>query len=178
MDIISPESFKNAFVFDAKKSDAAIVHQWDRGRKDFTTLMRGVMADTAAHLQAEIYNRDYYGLDCIFYSERDVVHFPANQNIYVKFITVAIELENDIHSTAVEMNKLQLFNAPLKVLVTYPKVSEKQLYLDRYSTIIKEADILQDFSTQRKQLVAFGTTNKVTASWTFHVYGNGGFHEI
>ena len=123
-------------------------------------------------------NKDYYGLDCIFYSERDVMHFPANQYIYVKFITVAIELENDIHSTAIEMNKLQLFNSPLKVLATYPKASEKQAYLDRYSTIMQEADILQDFSTHRKQLVIFGTTNKVTASWTFHVYEDGKFKSI
>ena len=178
MELITPEQFKAAFQSSSMKRDADIVYRWDKGRKDFTALMREVVADVAAALQTEIYNKDYYGLDCIFYSERDVVHFPANQNIYVKFITVAIELENDIYSTAIEINKLQLFNAVLKVLVTYPKASEKQMYLDRYSKIIKEADVLSDFSTHRKQLVIFGDTNKAIASWTFHVYENGGFKQI
>ncbi len=79
------------------------------------------------------------------------------------------------------MNKLQLFNTPLKVLVTYAGGSKADALVDKYARIMTNADVFSDFTTQRKQLVIFGPPGKnppVRINWSYHVYKQGRFIQI
>jgi hypothetical protein len=117
-----------------------------------------------------VYSADYYTLVCIYYTERDTDHFSPDTT-YAKYICIALEHENDIRGSAIEMNKLQLFNAPLKVLITYTQhASERAAYLESYTKILRGADIFGDFATHRRQLVVFGDKQETTVNWRFYVY--------
>ena len=86
--------------------------------------------------------------------------------------------ENYVIGSVAEINKLQLFNAPLKVLITYTGEDTFDYYLDGYAKIIKDADIFNDISTTRRQLVIFGTGNGKTANWHFFCYEDGKFVQL
>ena len=73
------------------------------------------------------------------------------------------------------MNKLQLFNAPLKVLITYAdEGAGTETLLRRYEKIIGAADVFDDFTTLRRQLVILGTP-KTVRKWRFYAYESDGF---
>jgi hypothetical protein len=73
------------------------------------------------------------------------------------------------------MNKLQLFNAPLKVLITYSPVgAATDSLLKKYENIIKSSDVFNDIATLRQQLVVLGTP-KIVEDWRFYAYENDGF---
>lgn len=119
--------------------------------------------------------KDYYWLDAIFCEAYDHVHFPENSR-YAKYIVVAIEHENDCDSSVIEMNKLQIYNAPLKVLITYcdsDKKTEEQLA--KYSIIMNDADVFSDFDYLRRQLVIFGRLKGPIVDWNYYVYDGSRF---
>ncbi len=94
---------------------------------------------------------------------------------YANWLSVAIEHENDASRTHATMNKLQLFNAPLKVLITYaaPGAATGSM-LRRYESVIRASDVFHDFATLRQQLVILGTP-KTAAEWRFYAYEDDGF---
>src|SRR5213082_2158385 len=115
---ITPNQFKEAFLKAASSVQSDLVALWD-ARRDYTALMLDIVfPKIAADLGISVFNGNYYYLDSIFYSERDTNHFGPTAT-YAKCISIAMEHEHDPTGTAVEINKLQLFNAPLKVLITY-----------------------------------------------------------
>jgi hypothetical protein len=175
---ITPLQFKDAFLIAADSVDTQIVSFWDK-RRDYTALMLDiVLPKIAAELGISVYNANYYYLDSIFYDERDSDHFGPTTT-YAKYINIALEHEHDVTGTAVEMNKLQLFNAPLKVLITYAQTDQlRSFYLDRYVKIINEADIFTDFSTLRRTLVIFGSLLENVVTWHFYAYESSGFQSI
>jgi hypothetical protein len=115
--------------------------------------------------------KEYYSIDSVFFREQDTIHFPEGV-MNAKYFDVAIEHEHDITRTAQEVNKLQLFNAPLKVLITYDDTgSEWSEHLKEYEEIISSADIFEDIATTRRQLVIFGrlpSGGKI--EWSAYVY--------
>jgi hypothetical protein len=73
------------------------------------------------------------------------------------------------------MNKLQSFNAPLKVLITYaPEGPASENLLRKYESLIKASDVFNDIATLRQQLVILGTP-KTVREWRFYAYENDGF---
>jgi hypothetical protein len=100
--------------------------------------------------------------------DRDTVNFKP-QWTYVHSISVALEHENNAGDSMVEINKLQLFNAPLKVLVPYPYLRQgpnsADSLLRRYAEAIQLADLFDDFSTLRRQLVIFGSKVNGNVVW-------------
>ena len=133
---------------------------WEKALKDFTNYIRGtIFPRIAQKLGLQSFHTDYYTLDAIFYEGKDVEHFSENTT-YAKYISVAIEHENIASTTHIEMNKLQLFNTPLKVLIAYAAAgAETDKLLDRYLKIMRAADVFDDVATLRRQLVVFGTPN-------------------
>jgi len=172
---ITPQQFNAAFIAAASVAKDEVFGLFD-DKKPYTRLMFDrVLPDVAVRLGISIYNDCYYYLDSIFYTGLDHEHF-APTSYYAKHVSIALEHEHDVHGTAVEMNKLQLFNTPLKVLITYAQtVNERQRYLDRYHRIVREADVFGDFATLRRQLVIFGTSNESTVNWHSFVYESSGF---
>jgi hypothetical protein len=73
------------------------------------------------------------------------------------------------------MNKLQSFNAPLKVLITYAAEGPaSETILRKYENLIKTSDVFNDVATLRQQLVVLGTP-KTVLEWRFYAYENDGF---
>jgi hypothetical protein len=73
------------------------------------------------------------------------------------------------------MNKLQSFNAPLKVLITYAADgAPSETLLRKYESLIKSSDVFNDVATLRQQLVILGTP-KTVREWRFYAYENDGF---
>lgn len=185
MIIISPTAFKEAFQIAARQSEQDMLRCWTSGSQ-FTALVRSqVLPNVARKLKLEAYcEKDYYWLDAIFYEEKDTAHFGADR-VYAKHISVALEHENTPFAkgcdTAVEMNKLQLFNTPLKVLITYAGGLKADELLDKYARIMLDADMFSNFATLRKQLVIFGppgSNRPARITWSYHVYKQRRFIQI
>ena len=132
------------------------------------------------HMVAEIlklkYYREYWSLDAVFYKKKDERFEPPY--LCAEYLPVVIEHENSIDGSYLEINKLSIFNSPLKVLITYPEGQDKNAYLNTYAEMLKKADIFDDFSTRRKHLVVFGTKEDKRTLWDFYVYKNGNFSLI
>jgi hypothetical protein len=123
-------------------------------------------------------NGRYYTLDSIFFHERDTDNFGVHAT-YAKHIEVAIEHENVIAGSTTEINKLQLFSSPLKVLITYGNDEGQQQYLKSYHEMIGWADVFDDISSLRRQLVTFGQkTPSEDIIWTDYVYDRAGFIKL
>jgi hypothetical protein len=68
-----------------------------------------------------------------------------------------------------------MFNAPLKVLITYvAEGAETESLLRKYEAIIGDSDVFSDIATLRKQLVILGSPQAVR-DWRFYVYESDGF---
>ena len=173
----SPERFKKAFQIATQAKTTEIQCAWKGPQGNFTQVMRSTLPTIADDLKLVLYNADYYTLDAIFYTERDTQHFNKNTT-YAKFIEIAFEHENQVNGAVAEINKLQLFNVPLKVLVTYVEKSNQAAHLERYSTIINDADVFGDFSYVCMQLVIFGEFIDNQPTWSFWKYLGRGFMEI
>ena len=180
MKTITPEQFIDAFLQVAIQSEGDLIALWTK-TAEYTKFMRSsILPKVALHLDLKDYTHvDYWKFtDAIFYENLDLDHFVNPKAIYPEFISVAIEFENDPKGSLVEMNKLQNFNTPLKVLITYASLNESTKLLTVYADIMKRADIFKDFSSHRKQLVIFGPAGKPVPTqldWTFHVYDNASF---
>jgi len=174
--IISPSQFFEAFESVVTSRTSDILLTWDQKQKAYTKLMRQELLATVANaLQLSYYPSDYYTLDGIMYLTRDSVNFRS-QYTYVHSISVALEHENNPACSMEEINKLQLFNTPLKVLVTYPCSSGPNAadqLLSRYADAIRSADIFEDFSTLRRQLVIFGSKLSGKIHWQGFEYSEG-----
>jgi hypothetical protein len=109
----------------------------------------------------------------MLYEERGVDN-TGKYATYANWISVAIEHENDSSRAHEKMNKLQSFNAPLKVLITYAADDASDILLQKYENLIKSADVFNDVATLRQQLVILGTP-KTVREWRFYAYENGGF---
>jgi hypothetical protein len=190
MSHITPQQFKDAFlqVVSARESD--ILDRWERPF-DYTFFMQDTVFRELGKLLALNYYPEYYKIDGVYYSELDTEHFPKGST-FATNLSVALEHENEIRSSAIEMNKLQLFNTPLKVLITYTRggpndpesisQSERESYLELYANILAKGDIFGDFVTLRRQLIVFGRYQKVASNdhvkWRFYAYEESGFKEL
>ena len=157
MKIVSPPDFAHAFLREVVCVEGSLLEMWTNPCA-YTLVMRStILPHVASRLGLASYcSRDYYGLDGILYEELDQQHFPLN-SYYAKFLSVELEHENLPEGSAIEMNKLQIFNAPLKVLITYPRGKCTMKYLlERYARIFNWSDWANDTVTLRRQLVVFG----------------------
>ncbi len=177
---ISPQQFKDAFlkVVSAKAMDSQIVALWNSETAYTRLMLEDVFPAIATGLGISTWDSAYYYLDSIFYAELDEHHFGPD-TAYAKCVNIAMEHEHIIEGTEVEMNKLQLFNTPLKVLITHATDEAQRVhYLDRYTKILQGADIFGDFATLRRQLVIFGSRSGQVVTWHFYAYEPAGFKAI
>jgi hypothetical protein len=127
----------------------------------------------AKQLGLQSWNKDYHTLDGMFYEERGEDRV-GNYTAYAKWISVALEHVNNASKAHEAINKLQMFNAPLKVLITYAQGEDADLFLSKCEKIIYDADVFEDFADLRRQLVILGTP-KTVREWQFYVYEPDGF---
>jgi hypothetical protein len=175
MKITTPRDFRDAFVAVMKAEHDNFRTAVGFESKSYHYYLRSnIFPKVAKQLGLLAWNREYYTLDAIFYEERGT-NSSGNYTAYAKWISVALEHETKLSKTHERLNKLQAFNVPLKVLISYAvDGAETELLLRRYEGIMSEADVFDDFATLRKQLVIFGTPRTVR-EWRFYVYESDGF---
>src|SRR5271166_4422006 len=154
MNKITPRDFRNAFVavMQAERDNFRTAVGFET--KSYNFYMRTtVYPRVARQLGLLSWNKEYYTLDGMFYEERGVDD-TGKYATYANWISVAIEHENDASRAHETMNKLQLFNAPLKVLITYAaEGTATESLLRRYESISRASDVFKDFATLRQQLL-------------------------
>jgi hypothetical protein len=171
---VTPTEFRDAFVNVVQVKAMQLYDQWmQHNDTDYTAFIRReILPAIAEQLRLLVWCRgDYFHLDAVLYEEKDSEHFRPNET-WVKAVAVAIEHENASGpGTYREMNKLQLFNAPLKVLIAYTRDDKQaEALLKQYGKIIRDADTFDDIATLRRQLVIFGDLPRQGRRWTFHAY--------
>jgi hypothetical protein len=174
MNKITPRDFRNAFlaVMQAERDDFRTAVGYET--KSYNFFMRTtIYPRVARQLGLLAWNKEYYTLDGMLYEERGV-DSTGKYATYANWISVAIEHENDSFRVQEKMNKLQSFNAPLKVLITYAADDATEALLRKCENLIKSADVFNDVATLRQQLVILGTP-KTVREWRFYAYENGGF---
>jgi hypothetical protein len=175
MNKISPRDFRNAFVAVMKSEHDGFRTAIGFETKSYNYFMRStIYPRIARHLGLLSWNKEYYTLDGMFYEERGVDD-TGKYASYANWISVAIEHEIDASRAHETMNKLQLFNAPLKVLITYAALgTATDSLLRKYENIIRASDVFNDVATLRQQLVILGIP-KTVGEWRFYAYENDGF---
>jgi len=177
--IVSPEEFSAAFLKVARRRSAEIGRCWDSSPK-FTLLCLdadgSLLSDIAKDLHL-LYYPGGWSIDAILY-ERDDERLGEG---YPEQLSVVIEHENAIGGARGgahhEVNKLSIFNSPLKVLITYPYESTRHDRLAGYAEILQRADTFSDFSTKRRFVVIFGlwSLEDESVRWEIYVYRSGKF---
>jgi hypothetical protein len=172
---ITPRDFRNAFVAVMKAEQDSFRTAVGFESKSYMYFMRSyIFPRIAKNLGLQAWNKEYYSLDAMFYEERGTDKFER-YTTYAKWISVAVEHEYQPQKTHEEINKLQAFNAPLKVLITYAEEgADSDALLRTYEKVISHADVFGDIATLRQQLVIFGTL-KPSREWRFYVYESDGF---
>ena len=164
--IISVEEFNSVFLKTVKDFEENLFVNWYYAAKFTKAILdihNSVIAKVADELKLQ-YFREYYTLDGILYEEASSV---LTRGTYVRSINVALEHENDFKTSYIELNKLCLFNAPLKVLITYPLYKDDiGRIIPNYNTIVKESDT----PDQQKYLVIFGLKDNDKILWQSYVY--------
>ena len=147
--IIIPEQFREKFIHVVSRYEKEIANLWYNSPEKYTSLMLGeknsggLFREVADELHLNYY-QEYWTLDAVFYESKDIEYFPEN-SVFANYLSVVLEHENYIATTYEEMNKLTIFNSPLKVLVTYPnKENEIDKYLSEYAEILQSADIFSE----------------------------------
>lgn len=178
MKIVTPQEFFHAFQEIVDRERDGIMSYWENTPEYTKFILNVVVVGIGARLRLQAYPHDYYTLDAILYEEKDTEHFAEKYN-YAKYISVAIEHENDVGSSCEEMNKLQLFSAPLKVLVTYARSGgDSEVMLRKYTRVIQGADCFGDIATLRRQLVIFGDKVDGRIVWEAYAYERSGFVRV
>ncbi len=117
----------------------------------------------------------YFGIDAIMYERVDLVNFVPENWLVAEQLAVVIEHENVIEGAEQEVNRLSVYNSPLKVLITYPWVKSADRCLKTYADILRRADTFNDFTTHRKHLVIFGFRAGDDVAWKSYFYRMGEF---
>jgi len=172
---VGPRDFRNAFVAAMKSETTGFRTALGFETKSYNYFMRtNIYPKIAKQLSLLSWNKEYYGLNGMFYEERGTDNF-GNYTAYAKWISVAIEHENNGLKAHETINKLQVFNAPLKVLITYAaEGAETATLLGRAERVMSGADVFNDYSTLRQQLLILGTPRTV-GEWRFYAYESDGF---
>jgi hypothetical protein len=175
MNKVTPRDFRNAFlaVLESERDNFRAAVGFES--KSYNFFMRTtIYPRVARQLGLLSWNKEYYTLDGMLYEERGVDE-TGRYATYANWISVAIEHENDSARAHEKMNKLQSFNAPLKVLITYAaEGAASETLLRKYESLIKTSDVFNDVATLRQQLVILGTP-KTARDWRFYAYENDGF---
>ena len=191
MKIIKPQDFKSAFLQVVGPYEKQLAQLW-RDPSPYTELMLGPKASKGTAEKTCIlgkvamtlglkYYREYWYMDCIYYEEgkQDTKHFKKKYEFFAEYIAVAVEHEGYGKSSLSEMNKLSIWNTPLKVLITYCAKKEEDNLLEKYAEILVKADIFKRFSKYNRHLVIFGFKESETKlSWKFYTFNGAGFDKL
>ena len=186
--IVEPQEFRDAFhkVVNISSVNSVLVKNWHKPGT-FTKCWEELIYPAVANELSLKHWRgnksgEYWYLDAIFYQHNDkILDAQGYEYDYATFLSVAMEHENDSTTSYEEMNKLSVFNASLKVLVTYPEQDddpeqeEDNTLLRNYTKQVKSADVFGDFADKRRQMVIFGRKKNDAIHWEYYLFNGAEF---
>lgn len=170
--IVSPEEFNGAFLdgatsYKRKIATTSTVARWT---DLFLSESKGLLAAVAGRLGLK-YCGEYFRIDAVMCDAIDSINFVPDDWWVAEQLAVVVEHENSAVGAEKEMNKLTIFDSPLKVLITYPRNREHALgCLITYADIVQRADTFDDFTTKRRHLVIFGYESELGMTWESFAY--------
>ena len=179
--IITPKEFKNEIAIVLQKFTKKFVGSWylDNTRSKTTNILdrkNGVYEQTARALGLS-YQKEYWHIDAGFYKQKEIL---IKGKSFGEALCVAIEHENDTEKSYEEMNKLATMQAPLKILITYPKQGDygrsawpsDDVLLKNYKKQIINADFFGLAKENKSRtMVIFGYYQKnKTMLWEYHLF--------
>jgi hypothetical protein len=186
---ITPEEFKTAFLTEVNAVKSDLLARWDSPVEsvNYTVFIQYTVFPNLARRLSLNYRPEFKHLDGVFFEQA----LPDGSNT-PNAIAIALEHEGTLSSSFTEVNSLQLFNAPLKVLITYtpgdPKVDPRhsktirENYLKAFHERVMKSDIFRDFVTLRRFLVVIGGIREEAGEyhidWHFYVYAASDFIEL
>lgn len=175
MNKVTPRDFRNAFLDVMSAEQAGFRTAIGFETKSYNFYMRtSIYPLVGRRLGLLAWKKEFLTLDGMLYEERGVDD-TGRYASYANWISVAIEHESESAKAQETMNKLQLINAPLKVLISYaPEGPATESLLRRYEGIIRASDVFRDIATLRQQLVILGSPRTVLP-WRFYAYEDDGF---
>lgn len=179
MRVTDPRAFDTTLRQVLAEHSDQILALWNPPKTPFTGFMkRTVLPEVGKRLDLQHHPYEYYSLDCIYVEDYDTEHFGPDSG-YPLYFAVIVEHENDPKRSCEEMSKLLLFNAPLKVLITYSRASfGLEAHLARYERMIALSGAEAIACTSQRILVVFGDKPRDAPEWRSFLYENRGFHEI
>ena len=178
--IIDPEKFIMAFNKCRLEFEGKFLENWSKKKQFTDVFINELLPKIGKELELNCYNGNYYYLDAIFYHKKFREYFEDNTT-YAESLIIAFEHEHEHFRSHEEIYKLALFNAPLKVLVTYPPdEDEEQKLMKKFTDVLNRADILKTFNSIHKHLVICGgkTPQDKKTMWTFYLYRNSNFEKL
>jgi hypothetical protein len=178
--IVSPEEFNDAFLAVVRRRRVEIEKSWldpPKYTRFFVTEANGVLGEVAQRVGLK-YHQGCWGIDGVMYERYDETYLGDG---WPEQLSVVVEHENFVGGTHggvhQEVNKLSIYNSPLKVLVTYPYEKPRSDRLKGYADILRRADVFSDFTTHRRHLVIYGLRPNPENGviWESYVYRLGEF---
>jgi hypothetical protein len=100
---------------------------------------------------------EYWKIDCVYFDKTDI-YWEDRRGTWLKKISIMIEHENDNRRAFEEINKLCLWRAELKVLITYYKKEDevKKLIIEWSDLMSKMLNNIEN----ENYLIIFGNDEK------------------
>ena len=168
--IVEPREFKRAFQTVVDNLAAPLFEKWDM-LDPFTNIWKDeIYSQIADELSLQSWI-EYWYVDAVFFRDSEkMLPEPPDSN-YATFLSVAMEHENKPKESHIEMNKLSIYNASLKVLVTYPySRTDGDALLNDYTKQVKSADVFGDFVDKRRQMAIFGYKENDKVCWEYYLF--------
>lgn len=153
--------------------------EWGHG-KDFAKLVHG---DSNAVLPAVARGLEltsalaYNGLDCVMYGKDELVSARPLFATVLSSISVAVEHEVECgHGLHVEVARLLVTEAPLRVLVTYPPAAREVELLDFVFGVLNECRNEKRVSDEGSFLLLLGHAKG--KNWEGFVYRSKGWEKL
>lgn len=175
--LVSPEEFGKAFLAEAKHYRPQIETTYMYS-PEWTDLILGESSGLLAAVSKRLglqYCSEYFRIDAIMCEKIDADNFRKDDWWAAEQLAVVAEHENNYLGAEKEINKLTIFNSPLKVLITYPSRKGAGRCLATYADVVRRADIFSDFTTHRRHLVILGFPQGDDVRWESYVYQLGKF---
>lgn len=178
MDKITAINFYQEWVKVVNERKDEMCKIW-RNNKKLTLFVKGsensIIKKISDNLNLKSYEKDYYSIDTILYTDEDLVPKTKEGTFWFRDIKVAFEHENNVYSGLFqEVAHLLITNSELKVLVSYPNEAEEELpYLH---DIIKGTRHSKTLSEEENFLIIFGYENNF--EWEGYIYKEDKWNKI
>ncbi len=175
--MINSSSFYKAWLHVVKQENTfeLLRNTWSNN-KNFTHEIihskEAVIQKVANEIKLDCYSGDYYSLDAVFYTKKDLVSNIPHNSCWLKEIQIAFEHENIFNNNLYqEVAHLLITRCNLKVLVSYPNY-EKEPTTDYLHDIISSCSIAQEISEKENFLLILGYYSGGKCEWEGWVYKN------